>query len=153
MIGLAATAIASAAAATGAAVYQNKRSRASRLDKARAEAAAISAGSDDALSAEIDRVREQAGRHRQRLENDIEALDDSVRSDAERLDRAQSALERRGELVDARDSDLGERFDSFKARRFAVRTRLEEVTGLEEELLDPGYTSSSTKTATFEEGL
>ncbi len=133
MIGLAATAIASAAAATGAAVYQNKRSRASRLDKARAEAAAISAGSDDALSAEIDRVREQAGRHRQRLENDIEALDDSVRSDAERLDRAQSALERRGELVDARDSDLGERFDSFKARRFAVRTRLEEVTGLEEE--------------------
>lgn len=133
MLGIAATALAGAAAATGAAVYRNKRSRTARLERARAEAAAITAGSEDLLRQELERVRQQAERHRRRLTDDIEALDDAVRSDAERLDRAQRALERRGELVDARDVDLGQRFDSFRERRVAVRVRLEEVGALEAE--------------------
>ncbi len=41
---------------------------------------------------------------------------------------------------------------AFATRRLG-ELRPHNFTGLEEELLDPGYTSSSTKTATFEEGL
>jgi hypothetical protein len=41
---------------------------------------------------------------------------------------------------------------AFATRRLG-ELRPNDFTGLQEQLLEPGYTSSSTKTATFEEGL
>ena len=134
MLGLAATALAGAAAATGAAVYNEKRKREARLAQVRAELADAQAGDGDALREAMRQVEAMVGAHRARLEQDLEALSEAVESDASRLDRLDTTVERRTAQIDERDVELGGRFDAFKSRRVDVRARFDEVSELEKQL-------------------
>lgn len=134
MFGIAATAIAGAAAAGGILVARARAHQARRLDDLRRDTDARLAAARDDGERLVRDARERAEQLRERTLSELEVLEEALAEDEQRLQRLEGAAERRQGQVTERDGEINERVQAMQRREAEMAELKRQLADLDSEI-------------------